>query len=104
MLQVAIPQPRSLLGLSSRIAAKPTPSPSPVALKEPAEAASPLTDREHQILGLVAEGFSNKLIGCELFISERTVKNHLTNIMSKLQASDRTHAVVTALRRGWLSL
>ncbi|MBI4310808.1 MAG: response regulator transcription factor [Chloroflexi bacterium] len=67
-------------------------------------APSPLTGREGEILGLVAEGYSNKLIGCQLYISERTVKNHLTNIMIKLHALDRTHAVVTAVRRGWLRI
>lgn len=64
----------------------------------------PLTCREQEVLNLVAEGFSNKLIGCQLDITECTVKNHLTNIMAKLHALDRTHAVVTAVRRGWLSL
>jgi DNA-binding NarL/FixJ family response regulator len=63
-----------------------------------------LTDREHQVLRLVAEGFSNKLISADLGISERTVKNHLTATMAKLRASDRTHAVVTAARLGWLRL
>ncbi len=104
MLQVAIPQPRSLLGVDPKAIAKPILSSSQPQKEEPSQAVSPLTGREHQILGLVAEGLSNKLIGCELFISERTVKNHLTNIMSKLHALDRTHAVVTALRQGWLSL
>ncbi|MDP6513612.1 MAG: helix-turn-helix transcriptional regulator, partial [SAR202 cluster bacterium] len=46
--------------------------------------AEPMTDRESQVLSLVAEGFSNKLIGGELGICERTVKNHLTSIMTKL--------------------
>ena len=64
----------------------------------------PLTEREREILALVAVGNSNKLIACKLFISERTVKGHLTNIMTKLQASDRTHAVVTALRMRWLDI
>ena len=63
-----------------------------------------LSPRETEVLTLVAEGFSNKLIGCRLSISERTVKSHLTYIMTKLQASDRTHAVVTAVRLGWLSI
>ena len=63
-----------------------------------------LTDREREVLGLVAEGFSNKLIGDRLSISERTVKSHLTYIMTKLRASDRTHAVVTAVRLGWLAI
>ena len=66
--------------------------------------AHPLTEREKEILALVAEGYSNKLIGDQLNISERTVKNHLTGIMTKLRASDRTHAVVTAVRLGWLPI
>jgi DNA-binding NarL/FixJ family response regulator len=66
--------------------------------------AQPLTDREREVLALVAEGFSNKLIGDRLSISERTVKSHLTYIMTKLRASDRTHAVVTAVRLGWLAI
>ena len=66
--------------------------------------AQPLTDRELEVLNLVAEGNSNKLIGDRLVISERTVKSHLTYIMTKLRASDRTHAVVTAVRLGWLAI
>jgi len=66
--------------------------------------AQPLTEREREVLSLVAEGFSNKLIAAQLGISERTVKNHLTYIMIKLRASDRTHAVVTAVRLGWLAI
>ena len=66
--------------------------------------AEPLTDRELQVLSLVAEGCANKVIAVRLTICERTVKNHLTCIMTKLRASDRTHAVVTAIRLGWLSV
>ncbi len=66
--------------------------------------AQPLTDREREVLALVAEGNSNKIIGDRLLISERTVKSHLTYIMTKLRASDRTHAVVTAVRLGWLAI
>ena len=66
--------------------------------------AQPLTDREREVLSLVAEGNSNKQIGDRLAISERTVKSHLTYIMTKLRASDRTHAVVTAVRLGWLAI
>ncbi len=66
--------------------------------------ADPLTEREMEVLSLVAEGNSNKLIAARLHICERTVKNHLTFIMTKLRASDRTHAVVTAVRLGWLAL
>ena len=63
-----------------------------------------ITDREAEVLSFVAEGYSNKLIAAQLGISERTVKNHLTYIMIKLRASDRTHAVVTAVRLGWLEI
>lgn len=63
-----------------------------------------ITDREAEVLSFVAEGYSNKLIAARLGISERTVKNHLTYIMIKLRASDRTHAVVTAVRLGWLEI
>ena len=64
----------------------------------------PITQRERETLALVAEGYSNKLISTTLGIAERTVKNHLTLTMTKLRASDRTHAVVTAVRRGWLDI
>ena len=66
--------------------------------------AQPLTDREGEVLSLVAEGLTNKQIGAQLGISERTVKNHLTSIMTKLRATDRTHSVVTAVRLGWLAI
>ena len=66
--------------------------------------AVPITAREREVLSLVAEGYSNKLISASLGISERTVNNHLTVTMSKLRASDRTHAVITAVRLGWLSI
>lgn len=63
-----------------------------------------LSKREREVLALVAEGNSNKVIAARLGISERTVKTHLTYIMTKLRASDRTHAVVTAVRLGWLAI
>lgn len=64
----------------------------------------PLSHRETEILNYVAGGNSNKQIASLFDISEHTVKNHLTSIMQKLNARDRTHAVVTALRLGWLSI
>ncbi len=70
---------------------------------QPMEAKS-LSVQEQRILALVAKGYSNKLIATELCISENTVKHHLTWIMVKLRASDRTHAVVTAVRLGWLAI
>ena len=66
--------------------------------------ADPITEREREVLTLVAQGYSNKLISNSLGIAERTVKSHLTSTMTKLRASDRTHAVVTAVRLGWLDI
>jgi DNA-binding NarL/FixJ family response regulator len=63
-----------------------------------------LTDRETQVLRRVAAGKSNKLIAAELDISEGTVKTHMKSILPKLNASDRTHAVMIALKRGILDL
>jgi DNA-binding NarL/FixJ family response regulator len=63
-----------------------------------------LTAREIQILRRVAAGKPNKLIAAELGISEGTVKTHMKSILPKLDASDRTHAVMIALRRGILDL
>lgn len=63
-----------------------------------------LTDREIEVLRRVAAGKSNKLIAAELDISEGTVKTHMKSILPKLDASDRTHAVMIALKRGILDL
>jgi two-component system, NarL family, response regulator len=63
-----------------------------------------LTDRETEVLRRVAAGKSNKLIAAELQITEGTVKTHMKSILPKLNASDRTHAVMIALKRGILDL
>jgi DNA-binding NarL/FixJ family response regulator len=63
-----------------------------------------LSEREIDVLRRVARGRSNKVIADELAISEHTVKNHLKSILSKLNASDRTHAVTIALKRGYIEL
>ena len=63
-----------------------------------------LTAREVEVLRRVAAGKSNKLIAAELTISEGTVKTHMKSILPKLDASDRTHAVMIALKRGILDL
>ena len=60
----------------------------------------PLTRREKEVLQSVADGHSTTEIGRELFISVKTVKNHLASIYDKLDASDRTQAVLTAVRMG----
>jgi DNA-binding NarL/FixJ family response regulator len=63
-----------------------------------------LTARELEVLSLAATGNSNKRIGVKLSINEDTVKGHMTSILAKLGASDRTHAVTLALRRGIIEL
>jgi DNA-binding NarL/FixJ family response regulator len=63
-----------------------------------------LSDREFEVLGLMARGKNNKAIAAELGITENTVKFHVTNVMIKLGASDRTHAVVNALQQGLIKL
>ena len=63
-----------------------------------------LTQRELQVLQLAADGLSNKEIAGKLVISEKTVKNHIANIFSKLQVNDRTQAILHALRKGLVTL
>jgi DNA-binding NarL/FixJ family response regulator len=65
--------------------------------------ADDLTPREVEILHLVAEGNSNKTVGDCLSIAEDTVKTHMKNVMAKLCAKDRTHAVSIAIKRGFLT-
>lgn len=66
--------------------------------------AEPLSSRETEVLGMLAEGLSNKLIAHRLGISEHTIKFHVASIMSKLQASTRTEAVTTGIRHGLIML
>ena len=63
-----------------------------------------LTSRELEILRLAAQGLTNKAIGQEMGISDRTVQGHLANIFGKLGAASRTEAVTEALKRGWIVL
>lgn len=62
-----------------------------------------LTDRELEVLSLAAKGYTNKAIGIQLGISDRTVQGHLAHIFDKLQASSRTEAVMRAVSLGWIS-
>lgn len=64
----------------------------------------PLTDREAEVLILVARGLSNQDIADKLVISERTVRTHVSNILSKLQLANRTQAALYALKEGLTSL
>ncbi|MED4754652.1 response regulator transcription factor [Brevibacillus choshinensis] len=63
-----------------------------------------LTRREREVLQLMAEGKSNRAIGEFLFISEKTVKNHVSSILQKLSVQDRTQAVVVSIKNGWVKL
>ncbi len=65
---------------------------------------APLTSRETQVLNHIADGKSNKQIAYILQISELTIKNHVSNILRKLKANDRAHAVALAIHYGWISV
>jgi DNA-binding NarL/FixJ family response regulator len=72
--------------------------------KAPASADMPLTEREREVLGLMAQGKENAEIAAALAISERTVKFHVGNIYAKLGVTSRTAAVVEAIQRGWVKV
>jgi DNA-binding NarL/FixJ family response regulator len=74
--------------------AAPEPRPQPLVV--------PLSDRELDVLRLLAEGRSNREIAAELFLAEGTVKNHVTNVLAKLGARDRTQAALRARALGLL--
>jgi len=63
-----------------------------------------LTRRECEVLQLLADGKSNRGIGEAIFISEKTVKNHVSNILQKMNVNDRTQAVVVAIKNGWVEV
>ena len=66
--------------------------------------AAGLTERELEVLRLIARGLSNKMIARELVVSEKTVKTHVSNILAKLHLSDRTQAALYAVREGLAEL
>jgi DNA-binding CsgD family transcriptional regulator len=72
----------------------------PFSLNAEALRVSGLTPREHEILGLIAEGLSNREIGEKLFVSENTVKTHAARLLEKLGAARRTQAVQEGRRLG----
>ncbi|WP_421385524.1 response regulator [Bacillus salacetis] len=63
-----------------------------------------LTRRECEVLQMLADGKSNRGIGEALYISEKTVKNHVSNILQKMNVNDRTQAVVTGIKNGWVEV
>ncbi len=77
---------------------------SPLGEPAGADGPDPLSGREREILQLVADGRSTTEIARHLFISAKTVKNHLASIYAKLEARDRTQAVLTGVRRGIIHL
>jgi len=68
------------------------------------EVVEPLTERELDVLRLAAKGLTNRAIGLQLGISDRTVQGHLANIFAKLQVNSRTEAAMRAVKLGWLTL
>ncbi|MFD9339721.1 response regulator transcription factor [Streptomyces sp. NPDC060028] len=79
----------------------PSPPPTAPACREPL---SLLTAREREVLVLVSQGKSNRRVASSLGISEKTVRNHLSAVFSKVGASDRTQAVVMGIRSGIVSI
>ena len=86
-------------GLASSILTELT-APAPATVAE----LSPLTRREEEILQLIADGYSTSEVASRLFISGKTVKNHLASVYDKLDARDRTQAVLSAVRIGIIHL
>jgi len=71
---------------------------------ELAGGALPLSAREIEVLDCVAQGLSNKEIADELFVTEQTVKNHMTSVLRKLDVNDRVQAVLYAVKNGWIEI
>jgi len=72
--------------------------------KEASALMTPLTPREIEVMNYILQGYINKQIAFELGISESTIKSHVSEILSKLNASDRTEAVVIAIKHGLISI
>jgi DNA-binding NarL/FixJ family response regulator len=73
-------------------------------LRENRELREPLTPRELEVLVLISEGLHNSEIAERLFVTERTVKFHVSSILAKLGANNRTEAVAVAARRGLIQM
>ena len=80
-------------GLSDRVATQ---------LRSPDADGPEITAREREVLRLLAAGYSNREIGRALFVAEGTIKNHVSNILTKLGVRDRTRAVLKALELGYV--
>ena len=86
--------------LARRVQSPSSPMPVPVVVVEDRDAGDGVSARELEVLSLISRGRSNRAIGEALQISDQTVKNHVTAILRKLGVSDRTQAVVEAIRLG----
>ncbi|MGD9144861.1 MAG: response regulator transcription factor [Anaerolineae bacterium] len=95
---------RKVLGEFQRLAGPPMVQSTGERPADGAAVIEPLTPREEDVLHLLAEGLSNREIGARLHLTEGTVRNYVSVIIAKLQANDRTHAVITAVRRGLVEL
>ena len=73
-------------------------------IPKPANSAIPLSVREIEVLDCVAQGLSNKEIADALYITEQTVKNHMTAVLRKLEVTDRVQAVLFAVKHGWVEI
>lgn len=73
-------------------------------IAKPANSAIPLSVREIEVLDCVAQGLSNKEIADALYITEQTVKNHMTAVLRKLEVTDRVQAVLFAVKHGWVEI
>jgi DNA-binding NarL/FixJ family response regulator len=74
-----------------------------IAANRDAQPVEPLSDREMEVLRLAGRGYTNKAIGMQLSISDRTVQGHLAHIFGKLQVSSRTEAVMRGVALGWIT-
>lgn len=88
--------------LASALARHPVQAPADVTGTTPGQPGQPLTAREVEVLRLVARGATNREIAAQLFLSEGTVKNHISRILARLGLRDRTHAAIYARDHGLL--
>jgi DNA-binding NarL/FixJ family response regulator len=86
--------------VAAKVVARFAQLPDPESAQRPQPLVVPLSDRELEVLRLLADGRSNREIAADLFLAEGTVKNHVTNVLSKLGARDRTQAALRARALG----
>jgi DNA-binding NarL/FixJ family response regulator len=82
----------------------PSPAAPPAVEQHPEPVMEALTERETKVLALIAQGLGNRDIAAQLYLSEGTVKNYVSNIMAKLHANDRTQVVIKAVQQGIVKL